>query len=95
MGYGLVLVLVLHRKIRLTQLWVELSWVVAKTENLPNYITPGNDLSPERHGGGGRSGDHNCGAWVCKLYLVKCFAFGLVICARAKPFNKMHIFKPT
>ena len=34
MGYGLVLVcgcgLVLHRKIRLTQLWVELSWVVAK-----------------------------------------------------------------
>ena len=35
MGYGfavlwfVVLVVVLHRKIRLTQLWVELSWVVA------------------------------------------------------------------
>ena len=31
MGYGLFLFcgLVLHRKIRLTQLWVELSWVVA------------------------------------------------------------------
>ena len=34
MGYGLVLWFVvgvcgLHRKIRLTQLWVELSWVVA------------------------------------------------------------------
>ena len=27
---GVVLVVVLHRKIRLTQLWVELSWVVAK-----------------------------------------------------------------
>ena len=37
MGYGLwfcglwFVVVVLHRKIRLTQLWVELSWVVATT----------------------------------------------------------------
>ena len=33
MGYGcgfVVVVVVFHRKIRLTQLWVELSWVVAK-----------------------------------------------------------------
>ena len=34
MGYGLVLWF-LHRKIRPTQLWVELSWVVATKTMLP------------------------------------------------------------
>ena len=41
MGYGLVVVLwfvVLHRKIRLTQLWVELSWVVAIRRNIREEV---------------------------------------------------------
>ena len=33
MGVGLFVVVVYHRKITPTQLWVELSWVVAKKEN--------------------------------------------------------------
>ena len=39
MGVGLVVLVVYHRKIRPTQLWVELSWVVAK-RTLKLYIIP-------------------------------------------------------
>ena len=38
-GFGLWFGLVLHRKIRLTQLWVELSWVVAISNSTQLYLS--------------------------------------------------------